>query len=277
LVCILTCGFHFLRSVDHLSDEDVIENTDPGPLLDVQQGDAKGDVDDATHGDGSDEDDSDEDDSDEDDSDQSVSDEDDSDESDSEEEDDSNGLAYVEFQDANEFKPGRIRTARLTRRHCEASYLPRHDKPRVKRRRVVHSESRSPSTEPPERPSAELSGSAVFTASHASGSTSAHVGRTATSTSTYPPVAIPRALIPPITQGTPPQFTPVENSPLTPASEAGTPSSLHEAHRERALAKRQLELSRAINRAAELEARNKINEIKQEIEFETKFGDVLGE
>ena len=43
------------------------------------------------------------------------------------------------------------------------------------------------------------------------------------------------------------------------------------------MAKRQLELSKAMNRASELEARNRINEIKQEIEFETKFGDVLGE
>jgi hypothetical protein len=274
----LACEFYFLRSVDQLSDSEVIETTYPGPLLDVQQGDTKGDVDDATHGDGSDEGDSDEDDSD-----QSDSDEDDSDDSDSEEDengndysDDSNDLDFDEFQDPSDFKLGRLGTGRLKRRHCEATYLPHHDRPRVKRRRLVHSESRSPSTEPPERPSAELSGSAVFTTTHASDSTSAHVVRTATSTSTYPPAAIPRAPITPITQSTP-QLTPVGNSPLTPAGESGTSSSLHEAHRERALAKRQLELSRAMNRAAELEARNKINEIKQEIEFETKFGDVLGE
>jgi hypothetical protein len=240
-------------------------------LLDVQPGGTNGDVDDATHVDGSDEGDGDEDDSD-----QSVSDEDDSDESDSEEEDDSNDLDFDEVQDPNNFNMGWIRTKSLKRRHCEASYLPSHDRPRVKRRRLVHSESRSPSTEPPERPTAELSGSAVFTTTHASDSTSAHVGRTATSTSTYPLAATPRAPIPPIIQSTP-QLTPVGNSQLTPASEAGTSSSLHEAHRERALAKRQLELSRARNRAAELEAHNRINEIQQEIEFEARFGDVLGE
>jgi len=32
-----------------------------------------------------------------------------------------------------------------------------------------------------------------------------------------------------------------------------------------------------MNRAAELEARNRINEIKQEIKFETRFGDVFEE
>jgi hypothetical protein len=32
-----------------------------------------------------------------------------------------------------------------------------------------------------------------------------------------------------------------------------------------------------MNRASELEARNEINEIRQEIKFETKFGDILGE
>ena len=69
-----------------------------------------------------------------------------------------------------------------------------------------------------------------------------------------------------------PRPTPVRDSPLTPARDAGTSGTLHEIHRERALARRQLELSKAMNRAAELEARNRINEIKQEIEFETRFG-----
>jgi hypothetical protein len=112
LICVLACEFYFLRSVDQLSDSEVIETTYPGPLLDVQQGDTKGDVDDATHGDGSDEGDSDEDDSD-----QSDSDEDDSDDSDSEEDengndysDDSNDLDFDEFQDPSDFKLGRLRT-----------------------------------------------------------------------------------------------------------------------------------------------------------------------
>jgi hypothetical protein len=43
------------------------------------------------------------------------------------------------------------------------------------------------------------------------------------------------------------------------------------------LARRQLELCKAINRAAEFEMRNRVNEIQQEIDFETRFGEVLGE
>lgn len=73
-----------------------------------------------------------------------------------------------------------------------------------------------------------------------------------------------------------PQPRQAATTPLTPASEAGTSSTSHKVNHERSLA-RQLELCKAINRAAELEVRNRVNEIQQEIDFETRFGEVLGE
>lgn len=74
-----------------------------------------------------------------------------------------------------------------------------------------------------------------------------------------------------------PQPRQAATTPLTPAGEAGTSSTSHKVNYERSLARRQLELCKAINRAAELEARNRVDEIQQEIDFETRFGEVLGE
>jgi hypothetical protein len=77
-------------------------------------------------------------------------------------------------------------------------------------------------------------------------------------------------------QGTP-QPTLVGNSPRRLASKASTSGKLHDALRKRVLAEKRLELSRARNRAAELEARNRADEIQQEIDIETKFGNVTSE
>jgi hypothetical protein len=43
------------------------------------------------------------------------------------------------------------------------------------------------------------------------------------------------------------------------------------------LAKKQLEWAKVKNRAAELEARNRADEMQQKIEFEARFGGVLGD
>jgi hypothetical protein len=276
------CNRHPITHVDIPLETEVGETTDPGPLLNNLQDDTEqaGSVKCDTHTTSGN--DSDEDGGSENDSDENDSDENDSDENENENEvednysDDSNDLDFDEFQDFNEFNFGRVKRVRAMPRYRKATYMPRHDKPRVKRRKVAHSESTSPSTERPGRPSTEQPGPAVFTKASASNNTSAAVGGTATPTSTHPPNTTPGHPAPPIPQNTP-QPMPAGNSPLTPASEAGTSGSLHETRRKRALAKRQLELSKAMNRASELEARNRINEIKQEIEFETKFGDVLGE
>jgi len=74
-----------------------------------------------------------------------------------------------------------------------------------------------------------------------------------------------------------PQPMPAGNSLLPAASEASVPGTPHAVLREKALAKRQLELSKARNRAMELQARNVADEIQQEIEFETRFGHILEE
>jgi hypothetical protein len=279
-----------IAHVDILPEAEVIETTDPGPMPEAVSSNAKatgnlyvadqttsrGDGDEDDGGaDGSFESDSDEDDIDEDDSDEGSSDEDDIDEDMIDEVERYQGCYHPEYQRKNRLQKV-SRNNRMARRGTEKMSLPRSTRPSVKRKRVVHSESRIPSTERPERPSTEQPGPAVLTNTNASNNTSADVGRTATPTSTHPPNTTPGHPTPPIPQNTPQPML-AGDSPLTPVSEAGTSGSLHETHRERALAKRQLELSKAMNRASELEARNRINEIKQEIESETKFGDVLGE
>jgi hypothetical protein len=162
------------------------------------------------------------------------------------------------------------RAAQRGLHYSEDSDLPRQTRPHVKRKRLVCSESRSTSME---RPSTRRPRPAALTNTDTSKNTSTDRAPTLART---PSPANPRNT---------PQATPSETTRLTPASEAGATGTLqeapHEVHREvpreRALAKRQLELSKAMNRAAELEAHNRINEIKQEIEFETKVGDVLGD
>jgi len=90
-----------------------------------------------------------------------------------------------------------------------------------------------------------------------------------------PPTTISEDPMPMNSHGTP-QPTLSEDRSRTPASEAGTSGLQQDVHRKRALAEKKLELSRARNRAAELEARNKADEIQQEIDIETEFGDVIG-
>lgn len=142
--------------------------------------------------------------------------------------------------------------------------------------RAELSRSRSPSTKrrpgrPPKRPKL-----AARTNTPTSNSTSADVGRAATPVPAHSSNSIPEDLTPPNLQSTP-QTTPAEHYQPRPASEAGTSGTPREAHRERALAKKQLEWAKVKNRAAELEARNKADEMQQKIEFEARFGGVLGD
>jgi len=251
----------YLEVICHLSihvdilleaEAEVIETTDPELMLDVRQDEtgAVGDIDDATHdtfsingddvesnGDEIDED---------------TSGECDLDESNSD-----------DLLDPIHYTPA-ARSKRAAQRALSCSEIsdPRcHDRLPVKRKRVVCSESKSPSTK---RPPTEQPGSAVTATTHASNNTPTRVYGIAASTSMQPENVPPGAQMLPVPHNTP-QPTPVETTPLTPANEAGTLGALREIHLERAPAERQLELSKATNRAAELEARNRINDLKQQI------------
>lgn len=270
---------------DMLSEE-LPKFTDHVPMLDGMPSNTEqaGSVNDDTHttssGDSgeddggeydSDEHDSDEDDRDEDDSDEDEDDrdDDDDDDDDNSDEDMSDGFERYQRQNAS-------REERMARRDIRRMTLPYYTRPSVKRKRVVHSESRSPSTERPGRPSAEQPGISILTNTNATNNISANVDRTATPTPAHPPNTSPEEPMQPTSRSTP-QPMPPGNSLRRPSSEASTSGALHEVHRKRALAVRKLELSRARNRAVELEARNRADEIQQEIDIETEFGDGLGE
>jgi hypothetical protein len=154
---------------------------------------------------------------------------------------------------------------RAARRGPEHTSTYPYARPPIKRKRIVCSESRSPSTERPERSSTNRPRPAALTNTN-----------TNNNTSTDRPPTLAGNSTPPIPQNTP-QPAPVETTRLTSASEAGTSGTPREVHRERALAKKQLEWTKIKNRAAELEAHNRADEMKQEIEFEARFGDVLGD
>lgn len=268
------CLCHIIIHTDVHPEAEVIDTTDPGPILHSVLGNTEQvenfDVADHTTSiDDSDEVDE------EGDSDEDFEEEDDSDEDDHYEDDtdkDDGRDGSEDSLDSNHCAKT-PREFRAAQRGTETIDPRRYEKLSGKRKRVVCSESRSPSTE---RLSAEQPGFKAIASTHASNTPVAHPDRRAASTSMPSANVVPGARTLPYPQNTP-QPTPVDSTPLTPASEASTSNALHDSHRERALAKRQLELSKAKNRAAELEAHNRINEIQQEIEFETRFGDVPGE
>jgi hypothetical protein len=275
----------------HREEVPEAQTADPESMLDdTEPLDENHDATYATLNTASDEDDSSEEDSNEGGSNEEHSSEDDSDDQDvdedsSNEDDWDDGISDV-FLDPIHFTQA-ARSKRVAQRglhYSEDSDLPRHARPHAKRKRVVCSESRSPSTERPGRPSTKRRRPAALTSPNSNRNTSADVGRIAASASAHQPNILPGNPAPPIRQTTL-QPTPVETLRLTPASEAGMTGTLPEAlqevprevPRERALAKRQLELSKAKNRAAELKAHHRITTIQEEIDFETRFGDVLGE